>query len=195
MRAHLAAWHAYPLLITGLLAAGSFWLEHLTREEETPLTAPERRAPDFAATEVSIDGFAADGSLRYTLDTPRIIHVPQNDQTLTTQPQLQLFSHGKRTWLHAEHGIISAGGEHADFNGEVKIERGNDSDDAQVLHFFSDHLTVWPKDQRAATDTPVRLTQGSATATALGLAASNIFGNLELVGEVKMSLPRHRRNP
>ncbi|GHT95351.1 hypothetical protein FACS1894116_10710 [Betaproteobacteria bacterium] len=195
MRSRFATWHAYPLIITGLLAAGSYWLEHLTREAETPLVAPERRAPDFVATAVSISGFAADGSLRYTLDTPRVIHVPQDDQTLTTQPQLQLFSHGKRTWLHAEHGVISARGEQADFNGEVNVERGDDSGDEHALHIFSGHLTVWPKDQRAATDTPVRLTQGSFTATALGLAASNIFGNLELVGEVKMSLPRHRRNP
>jgi lipopolysaccharide export system protein LptC len=190
-RPHWSFWQIYPLVIAGLLAAGSIWLDRLTREPETPPASPERRSADFVASEVSITGFGADGGLRYILDTPRIIHLPQTSQTLASQPRLRLFSADGQTWLRAERGIVSAEGEQADFDGDVEVERTGK--DGAALHFASERLTVWPSEQRAATDVAVRLRQGEATATAQGLAASNLFGILELTGKVKMSIPRHRR--
>jgi lipopolysaccharide export system protein LptC len=198
MRARHTAYQFYPLVIVALLAAGSVWLERLTRDAAPPPAAVSDSMPDFAAATVRITGFAHDGSLRYTLDSPHLTHLPQSDITLAETPYLRLFAHGRETWLQAGRGEVSAGGERVDFSGAVELERESGEGDAgnpgEPLRFVSEQLRVWPQDQRAATDTPVHITQADSTATADGLAASNIFGNLELIGHARVSFPRHRRN-
>ncbi|MDR2689429.1 MAG: LPS export ABC transporter periplasmic protein LptC [Azoarcus sp.] len=189
----MRAYQLYPLAIAALLAAGSIWLERLTREPEAPADTAANVIPDFIATDVRITGFAEDGSLRYTLDSPRIVHLPQNDTTLTESPRLRLFKQKQQTWLQAERGELGTDGKRIDFSGEVEVERK--SDRSPPLRLFSARLTVWPQDQRAATDTPVRLTRNGRIATANGLEADNIFGTLQLAGQARMHFPRHPRNP
>jgi len=41
----------------------------------------------------------------------------------------------------------------------------------------------------------VQLSRGTARATALGLRADNLFGTLELVGEVRSTFPRRQGPP
>ena len=190
--AHLA-YCFYPVIIAALLAAGAIWLERLTRGPD-PAATETSEAPDFTADGVRITGFADDGQLRYTLDAPRVTHLPRTDTTRVDHPRLQLFSQGRRIWIEADEGEASARGERVDFSGNVEAEREAPTAD-ETLHFSSTRLTVWPQEQRAASNVPVRIAQGLKRANANRFAADNIFGVMKLSGKVRMSLPRNRRNP
>lgn len=187
------AYRFYPIAIAALLAAGSVWLEHLTRGPESA-AAEASEAPDFTADGVRITGFADDGRLRYTLETPRMTHLPRADTTWVGHPRLQLFSQGRRMWIEADEGEASPRGERVDFSGNVEAEREAAAAD-DTLHFSSARLTVWPQEQRAASNVPVRIVQGPNRANANRFAADNIFGVMKLSGKVRMSFPRNRRTP
>ena len=63
------------------------------------------------------------------------------------------------------------------------------------MTFASETLTVWPEDERAETRDPVVLTQGVSTAHANGLKSDNLFGTLDLLGSVRVHMPRSPRTP
>ena len=57
----------------------------------------------------------------------------------------------------------------------------------------SETLTVWPEAQRARTDSKVVMTRGAGRASAQGMRADNLFGTLELIGEVSATMPPRRQ--
>jgi lipopolysaccharide export system protein LptC len=183
----------YPLAIVAALAAGSIWLEHMTRSDE-PVAVADNHAPDFMADTVQINGFAEDGTLHHTLDSPHVTHLPQNNMTLFELPRLQLFAANRRMWINADHGEASREGKTVDFIGNVEAERENGPTEAP-LHFSSTKLTVWPDEQRAVSDVPVLLTRGLDRIDANHMEADNMFGNMKLSGNVRMSFPPKKRNP
>ena len=185
----------YPVVIVALLAAGSIWLEHMTRAPESAATADNDRAPDFVADQVRILGFAEDGKLRYQLDSPRMVHLPATDSTSVDQPRLLFVSQARHLRVNADHGEVGPKGERVDLDGNVETERESNPGEAP-LRLLSEKLTVWPQEQRAVSTVPVRITQGDTSADAKNFSADNIFGLMKLSGNVRMSLPpRTRRNP
>ncbi|MCL2875839.1 MAG: LPS export ABC transporter periplasmic protein LptC [Betaproteobacteria bacterium] len=183
----------YPLAIAMLLAAGATWLEYATRSPESSTDAVVTQTPDFIAETVRVTGFAKDGKLSFTLVSPRLTHLPAIDLTHVEQPQLQFIAQGRQMWINANHGKVGPKGERIDFTGNVEAEREGAPSDPP-MHLSSEQLTVWPQEQRAASDVPVRLTQGEVRANANGFEADNVFGAMKLSGKVRMYLPsRHQR--
>jgi lipopolysaccharide export system protein LptC len=184
----------YPLAIAALLAAGATWLERVTRSPEPTADTVVSRTPDFIAESVRIKGFAEDGTLRYTLDSPRLTHLPDTDSTSVEQPRLQLIAQGRHMRISADHGEVGPKGEQVDFTDNVEVEREGAPLDPP-LRISSAQLTVWPQEQRAVSNVPVRLTQGEDRADANHFEASNVFGVMKLSGKVRMLLiPRSKRN-
>ncbi|MDR1423043.1 MAG: LPS export ABC transporter periplasmic protein LptC [Azoarcus sp.] len=188
------AYRLYPVVIAALLALGSIWLERLTHEEDATRTDVDGSTPDFTADGVHVTGFAEDGALRYTLVSPHMTHVPDADQTQLEQPRLQLFTQGRRVWVSADSGIVGAKGTRVDFHGNVKAGRDGTSARESALNFFSAQLTVWPDEQRAMSNAPVKLVKDVSTITANTFSADNVFGLMKLSGKVHMTLPRKKRN-
>ncbi|MDR1853287.1 MAG: LPS export ABC transporter periplasmic protein LptC [Azoarcus sp.] len=193
MRLFYAVSRFFPLLFALLVALGSIWLERLTREPEAAPVAKVSTAPDFTGDGVRIVGFDADGSLHYTLDSPHMEHAPDTDLTQVEQPKLQMFTKGRRMWIDADHGLVGPQGKRVDFSGHVEAERDGESAREAPTHFSSSKLTVWPDEQRAVSDVPVRLTRGASVVTADSFSADNVFGLLKFSGKVKMNLPRNER--
>ncbi|APR03475.1 LPS export ABC transporter periplasmic protein LptC [Thauera chlorobenzoica] len=186
-------WRLYPVIALTLLAGASVWLERVTRSEEAAI-ARERSGPDFIATQTRVVGFGEDGGQRYELLAERLEHYPQDGATRLHQPRLRLHSAGRETLISAGRADVSPGGEQVDLAGEVRVRRPGTASEAP-LGLDSEALTVWPDAHRAHTDSPVSLTRGNVRATALGLRADNLFGTLELIGEVRSTLPRRQGPP
>ncbi|MBR0568299.1 LPS export ABC transporter periplasmic protein LptC [Azoarcus sp. L1K30] len=188
----LSAYRLYPALALALLAAGSIWLERLTRAPEMDAGPSPRSVPDFIASDARITGYGKDGTIRYVLLADQLTHHPQRDVTDLDRPRLEILSeNARRMTITSRSGEVSSQGEQVDFRGEVVAVRdavpGQDS-----LHFASEQLTVWPDDSRAASSSPVKLRQGLTTADALGLRANNLFGTLDLIGQVHTIIPRRQ---
>ncbi|MCL2645355.1 MAG: LPS export ABC transporter periplasmic protein LptC, partial [Betaproteobacteria bacterium] len=169
------------------------WLEHTTRSPEPAAEAVISQTPDFIADTARLTGFTKDGELFYTLYSPRLIHIPATDLTFVEQPRLHLISHGRNIWVNADKGEVGPKGERADFFGSVDVKRDGIASDPP-MHLSTEQLAVWPQEQRAVSDVPVRLTQGAVRTDANSFEADNIFGVINLTGKVRMYLPsRHQR--
>ena len=185
----------YPLAIAALLAAGAAWLERATRSPDPAIDAPISKTPDFIAGTVHITGFSANGKLYYTLDSPRIEHLPATDMTHIKQPRLYLIAQERRMWVNADHGEASLRGQQIDFVGNVEAERES-VPSGPPIRLSSAQLTVWPQEQRAASTVPVRIVQGENRIDGNSFAADNVFGVMKLSGKVQMHLTsRRQRNP
>lgn len=184
-------WRLYPTLALAALAGGSVWLERVTRADE-PLVQGEQRGPDFIAHHTRVVGFGADGGQRYELLAERLEHFPAGDITRLHQPRLQLQGEDSPTLITARRADVSPGGDQVDLAGEVKVRRPGTAE-TLPLTLDSETLTVWPDAYRAQTDSPVLLTRGSGRASAQGMRADNLFGTLELIGEVRTVMPPRRQ--
>lgn len=184
----------YPVLALALLAGASVWLERVTRVDEPSSTLVQPTGPDFIARDTQLTGFGKDGQRRYVLLAERLIHFPADDFTELEQPRLQMSGDGRDTHVTATHARVSPGGERIDLTGDVKVRRPAAGDDAG-LALDSATLTVWPDSHRASTDTAVLLTRGNMRAEGQGMRADNLFGTLELIGEVRVHMPRRGGSP
>ena len=184
-------WRLYPVFALALLAGGSVWLERITRVND-PVASQEQTGPDFVAHDTRVVGFGADGTLRYELVAERLEHYPLGDTARLYQPRLHLQGEDGTTTITARTADVSAGGEQVDLAGEVRVRRSG-SEGALPMALDSETLTVWPEAQRARTDSKVVMTRGAGRASAQGMRADNLFGTLELIGEVSATMPPRRQ--
>lgn len=184
-------WRLYPILALAALAGASVWLERVTRIDE-PVQQGARSGPDFTAEQTRVVGFGVDGRQRYELLAERLEHFPARELTRLHEPRLRMVGEQGETLISARSAEVSPGGEKVDLAGEVRVRRPATAQ-ALPLALDSETLTVWPDAHRALTDSPVVLTRGEGRATAQGMRADNLFGTLELIGEVRTLMPARRQ--
>lgn len=189
-----ASYRLYPVIALALIAGGSILLEQATRVDDPAGEAARSGAPDFVAERSRIVGFGVDGAERYELVAETIVHFPADDTIRLHQPRLLLRAVGSETRIVAQGAEVSPGGEQVDFAGGVQVDRRIEGDPSPTT-LRSETLSVWPDSHRARSDSPVQLTQGASTATARGLRADNLFGTLELIGDVEVHMPSRQQNP
>ncbi len=153
----------------------------------------ERGKPDFSAEGTRLISFDERGRQRYELLADRIVHYPHTDVTELTNPRLRYDSGGPTVHLVAAHGEAYRQGEEILLRGDVRGRRSGAPGEADST-FASETLTVWPDDERAASDMPVVLTRGSTVIHGQGMRADNLFGTLQLTGRVNATMPRSGRN-
>lgn len=183
----------YPLIALIVLAGATIWLERVTREEESARADKVRSDPDFTAEQTRLISFDADGRQRYELLADRITNYPQPGVTELDRPRLRYDVDGRELRLAAEKGEVLDGGTEVLLTGKVRGVRVA-APGSPEMTFASETLRVWPDDQRAVTDDPVVLTQGPSTAHAEGMKSDNLFGTLDLIGSVRVHMPRTARN-
>ena len=186
------SYRLYPIVVLAVLAGASVWLERVTRSDEAGTAPVTQSGPDFIAEGTRVVSYGADGAQRYELVAERLEHFPAGDITRLHEPRLQLRGEEGTTTITARTADVSPGGEQVDLAGEVRVRRPG-SADALPLALDSETLSVWPDAQRARTDSPVVMTRGAGRASARGMRADNLFGTLELIGEVSTTMPPRRQ--
>lgn len=182
----------YPVIALVVLTAGTVWLERVTREEDAARTKAERRDPDFVAEQTRLTSFDAEGRQSYVLLADRITSYPASDVTELLRPQLAYDMDGRELRIVARTGEVLAGGDEVLLKGDVHVHR-LPAPGIPELTLATQSLRVWPDDQRAVSNEPVVLTRNASTAHGNGLKADNLFGTLELIGSVRVTMPRSTR--
>jgi len=191
---HPSIQQLYPVVALVVLAGATVWLERVTRDEGPRAVAEARRDPDFTAEHIRLVSFDTDGRQRYELLAERVINYPFSGVTELERPQLRYDSGGRELRIDAVAGKVSNNGEEVLLTGEVRAARAAAAE-SPAMTFASESLRLWPDDERAETSDPVVLTQGGTTANAKGLKSDNLFGTLDLLGDVTVHMPRSSRTP
>lgn len=181
----------YPILALAALAAATVWLERATRSPDPRPIAAVREHPDFIGEDVHLSRFDDAGQLHYTLVASRVWHYPLGDITEFEHPRLRYETDDGLVRAFADHGESHEGGEVIYLRGNAEIYRDAHGDRPDTT-LLSDSLTLWPDEQRAASDDPVVLTQGRTVSFGNAMRADNLFGTLELIGNARVIIPPRR---
>lgn len=166
----------FPILLLGLLAALSFWLEHMVELPEARHDGKQRHDPDVIIEQFKVQKLDPEGHLQYRLAAPHMQHFPDDDTALLTQPRLAQFRAGAPETpvmtLSSDFGQSSAKGETVRFWGNVLARRAP-ATDRPAMEARTSELTVRPDDGVAFTDRPVEIVQGNSWMKGVGAHLDN----------------------
>ncbi len=150
----------FPLLVAGILAALSYWLEVASRAPEARPDGKLRHDPDTIVENFEVRRFDALGFLQHTLTAARMVHYPDDDTAVIVSPRLTLHRPPPTT-VEARTAQIASRGEQIVLLDEVRVTRsGLEGKPDTVL--TTTRMDIWPETEIARTTAPVTITQGAS---------------------------------
>lgn len=184
----------FPLIIAALLAAASFWLEYVVRNETRSGLGKDRHDPDTIIENFKLERFDAGGALRSRMLASKLTHYPDDDTADIEAPSMSFIQEGRSTTFRSEHAVADNRQKSLLMIGKVRGERPASGDlPGQTLK--TDELTVWTDDEIARTRHPVSFTHGNARLDGIGAEWNNITGLLKIQQHVRAVLPAKAAAP
>lgn len=181
-----------PLVILGLLAAFTLWLEQTTRGEAAATTSSPRHDPDFWASQFSLRQYDIQGAIQHTLSAERMVHYPDDDTTEISEPRLSYFFEQQAAAITSRNAWMDKKGEHVRLEGDVHLT--STAPNRAPMEVQTSILYVTPDDEFARTDAPVTITRGKSVIHGTqGMELSNKTRVVVLNGPVTATLFPERR--
>lgn len=176
-----------PLLLAGLLAGFTLWLDRFAQGPERDIVGPSRHDPDYIVEKLSGVRMSETGAASYTLSAAKLVHYPDDDTTLLTAPKFVSYISPKAAMtVTASEGVVSSKGDHVYFQDDVRVTRAA-HDGASELVMRTTFLHVVPDHHIAQTDRAVTLTDDANTVTAVGLEMNSETRVIKLLSNVRGS--------
>jgi lipopolysaccharide export system protein LptC len=176
---------AAPLLLAGMLAGLTFWLDRFVQGPERDVVGPSRHDPDYIVEGLSAVHMGETGTAHYSLSALKLVHYPDDDSTLLTSPKFVSYGPSDVTvTITASEGVVSAKGDHVYFQDDVRVTRAA-FEGASELVMRTSFLHVAPDHHIAKTDRSVTLTDDVNTVTAEGFEMNNETRVIKLLSNVR----------
>jgi lipopolysaccharide export system protein LptC len=182
IRANPAA-SLFPLLLAGLLAGMSYWLELASRAPSARDDGKSRHDPDYIVQKFEVRRFDPQGNLQHTVVADLMRHYPDDDSTVVLIPRLT-YHRDPPTFVVAREAQISSKGEHVELIDDVRVTRAGQAGKPDTV-LTTSRLDAWPDDEIARTSQPVTITQGQTHVDGSGLSADNKTSIYVLEGPVR----------
>lgn len=183
---------ALPLLILILLVGLTMWLERATRVDDRPSSGKSRHDPDVIVDNFTLRRFDPSGQVQHTLTAQQLRHYPDDDSTELDQPLLLYRGKQSPTRISADRAQLMKDGKEAILRDNVRVLREASPGNPEMT-LETSVLNVYPDDEIARTDKPVKLTQGKSVAHGVGMVADRVKQTYILESRVKATLERTRR--
>jgi lipopolysaccharide export system protein LptC len=176
---------AAPLLMVAMLAALTYWLDQIAQPAPIASDKASRHDPDYIVHMLSAVSMNETGATAYTLSADRMLHYPDDDTTLMTQPRLVSYSSEKPpVTITSNQAVVSSNGEHVHFRDNVRVTRAAHGKNTEMV-MRTAYLHVIPDDKIAKTDRPVTITDAATTVTAVGLGFNSETHVMKLFSNVR----------
>ena len=179
----------FPLVIIGLLAGLTFWLERASEVDDAGSRANRRHEADFFVDRFTLRRFGPEGELQHSLTATRMLHYPDDDTTTVSDPHLTYFG-ASTTTVTSNSAWLDKDGKHVRLDEDVRVVRAA-TEDAPETIMTTSVLFVTPDDELAQTDAPVTITQGKSIVHGVGLEANNKTHIAILSGPVRGTFYRN----
>lgn len=178
----------FPLLLIGVLAALTFWLQRVSEPPAVDRSGRDRHDPDFIVDTFTVRRFDSTGALQHTLAAVRMQHYPDDDTTTVIAPHVT-FHGTPPTLLTAEQAFVSKDAKAVRLERNVLLVRSA-ANGGLSTEVATARLDVLPDLETASTDLPVTITQGRSIVTGSGLHADNKSMLTTLRGPVRGTIHR-----
>lgn len=182
----------FPIAILTLLVGLTFWLERTTEMKIDGRDSKLRHDPDFFVENFKVRRFAPTGGLQSTLVAQKMVHYPDDETTVVSEPRMSFFKGPRPTHLSAKQGLIAPDAREVTLVGNVRGVREATKTDPEVV-FITTHLTVLPENDIVRTNAAVTVVQGASVVRAVGLEADNKTKIIELLSQVNSTIEKKRR--
>lgn len=180
-----------PVILTGALALGTYWLVRNAPRLAEPVAAQApTHEPDFFMRDFTVKNFLPSGSLRSELTGKEGRHYPDTDTLEVDQVRLRSVSpEGLVTHATADRGLSNGDGSEIQLFGNAVVVR-----DAATLangrvtprlEFRGEFLHAFVNTERVRSHLPVTLTRGNDRFTADSMDYDNLDGVANLQGRVR----------
>ena len=175
---------AAPLLLAGMLAALTLWLDQITQPVE-PDVGGSRDDPDYIVDSLTAVTLNQAGTASYSLSAEKMVHYPEGDTTLLTAPKFVSYEATRApVTITAKEAVVSANGQHVYFQDNVRVTRAAHGTSSELV-VRTAFLHVIPDEKRARTDRTVTITDASTTVTAEGFELDNETRVIKLLSNVR----------
>lgn len=182
---------ALPLLILLALAGMTVWLDRTTRSDDKPGSGKQRHDPDVIIDNFTLHRYDENGNVQHTLTAKQMRHYPDDDSAELDAPHLSYIGKLSPTQIRADRATLTEDGKEAILRDNVHVLREASPGRAEMT-LSTSVLHVYPEEELARTDQPVRLTQGKSVATGVGMVADRIKEEYVLESRVKATIERAR---
>ncbi len=175
---------AAPLLLAGMLAALTLWLDQITQPVE-PDAGGSRDDPDYIVDSLTAVTLSPAGTASYTLSAAKMVHYPEGDTTLLTAPKFVSYGTAQApVTVTSKEAVVSANGQHVYFQDNVRVTRAAHGANSELV-VRTAFLHVMPDEKLAKTDRTVTITDASTTVTAEGFELDNETRVIKLLSNVR----------
>jgi lipopolysaccharide export system protein LptC len=173
----------FPLLLVGLLAGMSYWLELASRAPEGANDGRSRHDPDYIIKNFEVRRFDPQGNLQHTVVADLMRHYPDDDSTVVLAPRIT-YHRDPPTFIQAREAHVSSKGEHVRLIDDVRVTRGGVRGKPDTV-LTTALLDAWPEEETAKSNVPVTIAQGQTKVQGSGLSVDNKTSVYILEGPVK----------
>jgi lipopolysaccharide export system protein LptC len=145
--------------------------------------------PDYIVEKFSFVRMTPEGAPRYLFYGAKLTHTPLGDVSDVQNPMLQSMTPGHPPLtIKAQTARIRHQENEVDLLGKVDIHRPA-SPTTRVLHMTTEALTVYPDEERMASDQRVDMALGAATVTGVGMQANNATRQVQFAKRGQIIIP------
>ena len=174
-----------PLMLVGALAGLTFWLDRLGQDPDRDLVGPSRHDPDFIVDRLTAVTMNAAGIASYTLSAARMMHYPDDDSTLLTDPTFVSYGSAKApVTITSNEAVVSSKGDHVYFQDNVRVARAPYAQNSELV-MRTTFLHVVPDKHLALTDRSVTINDSITVVTADGFEMNSETGVIRLLSKVR----------
>ncbi len=173
----------FPLILTGLLVALSFWLEIASRPPEGNNDGKSRHDPDFYVLNFDVRRFGPDGNLQHTIVAKEMRHFPDDETTEVDAPHIT-YHRMPPTCISARTALLDKDGKHVTLIDDVRLRRSSIAGKPETV-LTTRRLDAFPDDETAVSNDPVTITQGLSTINGNALSVDNKIQTTHLDGQVR----------
>lgn len=179
----------FPITLMVLMVGLSFWLQHASAPKDNFSDSLMRHDPDYIVENLTVRRFGATGELQSMLASKKMVHYPDDETSLMTEPTVSFFKGARPTSLTAEQGLIAPDAREIVLVGNVRGVRAATATDPAIV-FTSSHLTVFPDDEVMRTTAAVTITQGASVVRGVGMEADNKSRVYQLLSQVSSTIEK-----
>ena len=174
----------FPLVLAVVLGGLSAWLDRISEItiEETQLNPHE---PQYTMKTIIGKRFDEQGLLQEQLTSKQAWQLPNSDEVVFQNPDLQLFKQGEQIYhVQSQEARYNTQSRQVEFENDVVLTKAAD-DNRPAGIVQTSRLTVNTITEQAFSDTPVNYRYGESHGTAGGFTYDHQQGLLNLPSRVK----------
>jgi len=155
--------------IAAIFAAVGYWNISPERFLDQPAPVVEEKI-DWYATNTHTLQYLPDGKVQYEMTADKVDHVKATDITLVTTPDLNMFRGTEFPWhVQSKRAEVNSGGTEVELIDSVRVARTDEKNRTTII--TSTRMTVFPQQQYAQTEQPVRIDGAGGVSTGTGMKA------------------------